>query len=243
MIEQVGLEKKGWRQDQASVSARPSRPRRLARLMGMLVLVASLITVITALLIYLDVSYRYRQRLLAPADVDQRPVALVFGAGIYPNGQLTPVLADRVSTAVDLYNQGKVSRLLMSGDNRFEDYNEPAAMGAYASSLGVPASALAYDYAGRRTYDSCYRLKNIFGQDRAVLVTQTFHLPRALYLCQQFGVDAVGVSADLRPYRGAGWFSLRETFARMRAWYDIYVQHPPVVGGDPIDIFAIDDTL
>ena len=206
----------------------------------MLALVFFLITVIVASLVYLDVSYRYRQRLLAPADVDQRPVALVFGAGIYPNGQLTAVLADRVSTAVDLYNRGKVSKLLMSGDNRFEDYNEPAAMGAYARNLGVPASALAYDYAGRRTYDSCYRLKNIFGEDRVILVTQSFHLPRALYLCQQFDVDAVGVSADLRPYRAAGWFSLRETFARLRAWYDIHVQNPPVVGGDPIDIFATD---
>ncbi len=170
--------------------------------MGLLVLLSSLLAIVAASLVYLDVSYRYRQRLLAPVDVDQRAVALVFGAGIYPNGQLTPVLADRVRTAADLYQQGKVSKLLMSGDNRFEDYNEPAAMGAYARSLGVPASALAYDYAGRRTYDSCYRLKNIFGQDRAVLVTQTFHLPRALYLCQQFDVDAVGVSADLRPYRG-----------------------------------------
>ena len=203
-------------------------------------LIGSLIAIVAALLVYLDVSYRYRQRLLSPEDIDQRPVALVFGAGVYPNGQLTPVLADRVRTAADLYNQGKVSKLLMSGDNRFLDYNEPAHMGDFARSLGVPTSALAYDYAGRRTYDSCYRAKHIFGQDRLVLVTQAFHLPRALYLCQQLDIDAVGVSADLRPYRGAAWFSLRETLARIRAWLDVHVRAPAVVGGEPIDIFSPD---
>ena len=204
--------------------------------------IGSLIAIVAALLVYLDVSYRYRQRLLTSEAVDQRPVALVLGAGIYPNGQLTPVLADRVRTAADLYHQGKVSMLLMSGDNRFLDYNEPARMGDFARSLGVPASALAYDYAGRRTYDSCYRAKHIFGQDQVVVVTQAFHLPRALYLCQQLDIDAVGVSADRRPYRGAAWFSLRETLARIRAWGDIHVREPAVVGGEPIDIFAPDHT-
>jgi SanA protein len=208
----------------------------------MIALFGSFLAILAAALVYLDVSYRYRQRLLSPETVDQRPVALVFGAGVYPNGQLTPVLADRVRTAADLYHQGKVSKLLMSGDNRFLDYNEPAHMGDFARNLGVPASALAYDYAGRRTYDSCYRAKHIFGQDRLVLVTQAFHLPRALYLCQQLDIDAVGVSADRRSYRAAAWFSLRESFARIRAWLDVHVQAPAVVGGEPIDIFSADYT-
>jgi len=209
---------------------------------AMIALFGSFLALLAAALIYLDVSYRYRQRLLSPEAVDQRPVALVFGAGVYPNGQLPPVLADRVRTAADLYHQGKVSKLLMSGDNRFLDYNEPAHMGDFARGLGVPTSALAYDYAGRRTYDSCYRAKHIFGQDRLVLVTQAFHLPRALYLCQQLDIDAVGVSADLRPYRGAAWFSLRETLARIRAWLDVHVRAPAVVGGEPIDIISPDYT-
>lgn len=218
----------------------PSFPRRAASALAVAALFGSFLALSAAALIYLDVSYRYRQRLLPPEDIEQRPVALVFGAGVYPNGQLTTVLADRVRTAADLYQQGKVSKLLMSGDNRFLDYNEPARMGDYARSLGVPASALAYDYAGRRTYDSCYRAKHIFGQDRLVLVTQAFHLPRALYLCQQLDIDAVGVSADRRSYRAAAWFSLRETLARIRAWLDVHARPPAVVGGEPIDIFSPD---
>lgn len=224
------------------VRGRPPFPRRAASVLAMAALFGSVLALSAAALIYLDVSYRYRQRLLSPKEVEPRPVALVFGAGIYPNGQLTTVLADRVRTAADLYQQGKVSKLLMSGDNRFLDYNEPARMGDYARSLGVPASALAYDYAGRRTYDSCYRAKHIFGQDRLVLVTQAFHLPRALYLCQQFDIDAVGVPADRRSYSAAAWFSLRETLARLRAWVDVHVRAPAVVGGEPIDIFSSDYT-
>ncbi len=106
-MEHVGIDQKRWRQERTSVSGRPSTPRRLAKLMVMLALLGSLVVVVIAALVYLDVSYRYRQRLLAPEDIDHRPVALVFGAGVYPNGQLTPVLADRVRTAVELYEPGQ----------------------------------------------------------------------------------------------------------------------------------------
>ncbi len=250
MIDRVTSDGGRWKQGRSSVtggdrlssSRRPSFLCRLLSGVAKIALIGSLIAIGAALLAYLDVSYRYRQRLFAPETVDQRPVALVLGAGIYPDGQLTPVLADRVRTAADLYHQGKVSKLLMSGDNRFQHYNEPARMGDFARSLDVPAAALAYDYAGRRTYDSCYRTKHIFGQDQVVVVTQAFHLPRALYLCQQLDIDAVGVSADRRPYRGAVWFSLRETLARIRAWIDVHVREPAVVGGEAIDIFSADYT-
>jgi SanA protein len=130
---------------------------------------------------YLDVSYHYRGNIVTPAEIEEPAVVLVLGAGIYPSGQLSVVLKDRMLTAIDLYREGKARRLLLSGDNRFVDYDEPGRMADFARSQGVPEAVLAYDYAGRRTYDSCYRARHIFGQRRLIIVTQAFHLPRALY--------------------------------------------------------------
>jgi SanA protein len=166
-------------------------------------------------------------------------VAIVFGAGLTRSGFPTAVLQDRVAEAAKLYFSGKVEKLLLSGDNRSVDHNEPGAMRQYALLLGVPADALVLDYAGRRTYDTCYRAKAIFGVTQAILVTQTFHLPRALYLCNALGVQAVGVSADLRHYRWPSvlYWNVRELFASAAALWDVYVAHPVPVLGDPEPIF------
>ncbi len=205
-------------------------------------LVVGILLLAWGLYMYLDVSWRYRDRVRTPETLEPRPVALIFGAGVYPDGRLSPMLADRVETGVSLYRAGKVQKLLMSGDNRVLTYNEPWHMGDYAVAHGVPESALAFDYAGRRTYDSCWRAKHIFGLEEVVVVTQGFHLPRALYLCQSMGLDAVGVAADRRAYprRVLVWLHLREVLARIWAWLDIHWLHPQPVGGDPIDIFAPD---
>ncbi len=178
-------------------------------------------------------------RFANPQAVPPRPVALVLGAGLWPDGSPTPVLRDRVATAADLYFAGKVQKLLLSGDNRFVSYNEPAAMARYARSLGVPAEALVLDYAGRRTYDSCYRARVIFGVTAVVVVTQRFHLPRAVYTCRALGLDAVGVAADRRRYRRgpALYWGLREFPATLRALVDVHLTHPLPVLGEPEPIF------
>jgi len=129
-----------------------------------------------------------------------QPVAIVFGAGLWVDGTPTNILRDRIATAADLFFKGKIQKILMSGDNRFIDYNEPGAMWDYALSLGVPESAMVLDYAGRRTYDTCYRAKAIFGVPSAILVTQRFHLPRALYTCNALGLNATGVPSDAPNY-------------------------------------------
>jgi SanA protein len=180
-----------------------------------------------------------RGRVYTVADVPARRVAIVFGAGLWRDGSPTPILYDRVATAADLYHAGKVEKLLLSGDNRFVDYNEPAAMRELALTLGVPDEDIVLDYAGRRTYDTCYRAKAIFGVTQAILVTQEFHLPRALYLCNQLGLDAVGVNADLRDYRRASvlYWNLRELIATTAAVWDVTVRHPVPVLGDPEPIF------
>ncbi|MBN1936793.1 MAG: YdcF family protein [Anaerolineae bacterium] len=146
-------------------------------------------------------------------------------------------LADRVWTAAELYQSGKVRKLLMSGDNRFVDYNEPGAMRQYALDLGVPDGDIVLDYAGRRTYDTCYRAGYIFGVQEAVLVTQHFHLDRALYLCDSLGIDAVGVAADRQPYAAVHFWWWREVAAMTNAWLDLNVLHPTPVLGEKLPIF------
>jgi len=180
-----------------------------------------------------------RQKIVPLTEVASHRVAIVFGAGLWRDGTATPVLHDRVQTAANLYLAGKVERLLMSGDNRFVDYNEPAVMRDLALSLGIPEDAIVLDYAGRRTYDTCYRAKAIFGVKSAILVTQAFHLPRAIYLCDQLGIDSVGVEADLRTYRKSSllYWNLRELFATVAALWDVNISHPVPVLGDPEPIF------
>jgi vancomycin permeability regulator SanA len=157
--------------------------------------------------------------------VENKPVGLVLGAGVYGKTP-SPVLEDRLLTAYDLYQKGKIKKLILSGDNRQEDYNEPMVMKKYLLAKGVKENDLVLDYAGLRTYDSCYRLKEIFGQNSAIIITQSFHLPRALYLCNRFGVKSVGVSADKRRYLDIEKFYTREFFAIWQALWETNVTKP-----------------
>jgi SanA protein len=178
---------------------------------------------------------RMYQQMEAPAE----RVAIIFGAGLRYDGSPTAMLRDRVLTGADLYFTGKVEKLLMSGDNRFVEYNEPEAMRQFAMSVGVPPDAIVLDYAGRRTYDTCYRAKAIFGLDSALLVTQGFHLPRALFLCNMLGVQAQGVEADNCYWTGSPFvWDVREQLATVAAFRDLYVSSPSLVLGDPEPMFV-----
>jgi SanA protein len=170
------------------------------------------------------------------------PVAIVFGAGLWRDGTPTTVLRDRITTAAELYFSGKVQKILMSGDNSYLDYNEPGAMRDYALKLGVPDSAIVQDYAGRRTYDTCYRARNIFGLKHAILVTQSFHLPRALYTCNALGVKAEGVASDMHDYRLLSrlYWQVRELPATLTALLDVHILKPEPILGKPEPIFPAD---
>jgi SanA protein len=169
-------------------------------------------------------------------DAPAQPVALVFGAAYWPGGRLSDVLADRMDTAIGLYRDGRVNKLLLTGDNQVADYNEPAAMARYAQAQGVPSEALVLDYAGRRTYDSCYRAQAIFGVERAVLVTQAFHLPRALYTCERLGLEVIGVPAHERRFVYDDRYRTRELLALTRAWLDVNLLRPSPLLGDSIPV-------
>ena len=163
----------------------------------------------------------YAGRIHSPSSASSEQVAIVFGAAVYGDGRLSSILRDRMETAIALYQSGKVNKILVSGDNSFDDYNEPGAMMAYAIERGIPTEDIQPDYGGRRTYDTCYRAREIFQLDSAILVTQMFHLPRALFTCRLLGVESIGVYADNRSYRGARWYEFRETAATLYALWDI----------------------
>lgn len=171
--------------------------------------------------------WRFGGRIYDAAAAPARPVAIVYGAGLRRDGTPTTVLSDRIRTAVGLYQAGKVERILMSGTVR-DNYDEPGAMAAAATKLGVPSEDIWIDPAGVRTLDSCARAAGLFGVRSALLVTQRYHLPRALALCSAVGIEADGVAADLSPYsaRSRRFWELREYPASLVAAIEALLARP-----------------
>lgn len=172
------------------------------------------------------VELRYAHRILPRAEVPHQPVALVYGAGLAPGGVPSPVLAQRLDTAVALFHAHQVDRLLLSGDNSDRFHDETEAMVRYVLARGVPASAVSGDDAGLSTYDSSVRARTVFGLHQVVLVTQRFHLTRALYIANSVGLDAWGVAADEgrpRTHR----YMLRETLSRVLALGMVWTNAEP----------------
>jgi len=204
-----------------------------------LILVLSVISFVGLIISRFFTSLYASTRTYSMEKAPKQPVAIVFGAGLRRDGTPTMVLRERITTAVELYKAGKVKKLLLSGDNRYDDYNEPEAMRQYALSLGVPNEDMVLDYAGRRSYDTCYRARHIFNVRNAILITQPFHLPRALYTCNSLGVAAIGIPANqlsYRPHIMAFW-NLRESLATVVALWEVNISHPVPVLGQPEPIF------
>jgi SanA protein len=174
------------------------------------------------------------------ASVPASQVALVPGAGITADGRPTLALRDRIDGAIQLYRAGKVQKILMSGDNSTIYYNEPGVMANYAMEQGIPESDIVLDYAGRRTYDTCYRAKEIFGLESVIITTQKYHLPRMVFLCEQFGLKTYGMPVNQSDYllnRYVFW-KAREVLATFAAYLDIYILKPEPILGSPEPIFT-----
>ncbi|MGW2744885.1 SanA/YdcF family protein [Streptomyces sp. NPDC001450] len=163
-------------------------------------------------------------RLRTTADVPRTDVAVVFGAGLW-DGEPSPYLAHRLDAAAKLYRAGRIKVVLVTGDNSREDYDEPDAMRTYLGKHGVPDDRIVSDYAGFDTWDSCVRARKIFGVDRAVLISQGFHIRRAVALCEAAGVDSYGIGVDAK--HDVTWYygGTREVFAAAKAALDS-VFHP-----------------
>ncbi|HLL65957.1 MAG TPA: ElyC/SanA/YdcF family protein [Micromonosporaceae bacterium] len=165
--------------------------------------------------------------------VPAAPVALVLGTQVDPGGVPSPFLAARLAIAQRLFVAGRVQAILVSGDHGRWEYDEPDAMRRWLVEHGVPQGRIVLDHAGFDTYDSCARAGRIFGVRRAVVVTQTYHLPRAVTLCRRLGVDAVGVGDDTvrqytRPWRAS---ATREYGACVKAVVDVASHRDPVFLG------------
>ncbi|MGW0609918.1 SanA/YdcF family protein [Streptomyces sp. NPDC002788] len=165
-------------------------------------------------------------RLRTAADVPRTEVAVVFGAGLW-DGEPSPYLAHRLDAAAGLYREGRVKVVLVTGDNSRADYDEPDAMRVYLTRHGVPDGRIVSDYAGFDTWDSCVRAKKIFGVDKAVLISQGFHIRRALALCRAAGVESYGVGVDA--VHDATWYygGAREILAAGKAALDAVFRPDP----------------
>ncbi|MGW3268513.1 SanA/YdcF family protein [Streptomyces sp. NPDC001056] len=169
-------------------------------------------------------------RMRTVADAPKAPVAVVFGAGLW-NGEPSPYLARRLDATAALYHAGRIRAVLVTGDNSRKDYDEPDAMRTYLTEHGVPGRRIVRDYAGFDTWDSCVRAKKIFGVDRAVLVSQGFHIRRAIALCEAAGVDSYGVGVD-EPHDVTWYYGgTREVFAAGKALLDTLFRPNPTFLG------------
>ena len=171
------------------------------------------------------------------ASLPEANCILVLGSRIYSDTSLSAVLQDRVDYAIALYEAGKADRLLFSGDHGQTEYDEVNAMMNYAVSQGVPEEAIFLDHAGFSTYETMVRARDVFCVKSAIIVTQQFHLPRAVYLAQKLGIDAYGVNSDPRRYLYATRDELRESLARVKDFFYVNVFLPkPTYLGEPIPI-------
>lgn len=196
-------------------------------------LLYQLIAVLACLILFPAMVVKYASdKIISIEDVSETNVAIVFGAGIRSNDTPSDMLSDRLNVAAKLYESGSVKRILVSGDNSVEGYSEPDVMkDTLMDEYGIPEEVIFADYAGRRTYDTCARAHDLWGVDNAVLVTQGYHLPRAVFTCENLGVESIGVSASLRPYVFESKYKAREFLAIDKAALDIFILHPKYIGG------------
>ncbi len=166
---------------------------------------------------------------------------IVLGCLVHSDGELSDMLRDRLDTAISLYEKGAAPKLLMSGDHGTDDYDEVNAMKKYATELGVPSEDVFMDHAGFSTYETVCRAKEVFGAKKVIIVTQQYHLYRALYIAERLGLEAYGVPSDLHTYAGQSKRDLREFLARNKDFIMCIFKPAPKYLGDPIPLTGSGD--
>lgn len=179
---------------------------------------------------------RFRSSIVSIDDADHAPVVIVLGAKVKADGTPSDILRDRLLAAIDLYRAGSVDKILVSGDDGQVEYDEVNAMRRYLLAADVDADDIFLDHAGFDTYDSMIRAKKVFGVTKAIVVTQAYHLPRALYLANAFGIDVQGVAADRQHYVGILRYEARELLADVKAVIDVVFHASPHFLGETIDV-------
>ena len=182
-----------------------------------------------------------KAHILSPEDaakLENVDCILVLGCAVWDNGQPSHMLGDRLQRSLELYEKGAANKLLMSGDHGQDSYDEVNVMKSFAVGSGVPAENVFMDHAGFSTYESMYRAKEIFQADKIIIVSQEYHLYRAIYIARQLGIEAYGVSADYRSYVGQGARDFREVLARAKDWVGCIFKPEPTYLGETIPIWS-----
>ncbi|MDP3306169.1 MAG: ElyC/SanA/YdcF family protein [Erysipelotrichaceae bacterium] len=177
-----------------------------------------------------------KDQIISLNDINDSECILVLGAGVWQNNQPSPMLKDRLDRSVDLFEKGVAPYLVMSGDHGQKNYDEVNVMKDYVKDAGIDSDLVYMDHAGFSTYESLYRLKYIFKAERVIIVTQKYHLYRALYIANALGLDAVGVSAQEINYSGQSVRDLREVLARNKDFFSVIFFPKPSIMGDPIPL-------
>ncbi len=202
------------------------------------VVLVGLVSCVLGVLPWLGMRFGARWAVASVGSAPKRDVALILGAGITADKRPSTVLQRRIDVGVALYKAGKVRKLLMSGDNSEALYDEVTVMKNAAVAAGVPSDDVLLDYAGFRTLDSCVRLRKVFGQTQAIVVSQGFHLARTIHLCRWAGVEVIGLEAiDDRGRSSRMVSTIREVSASLQGWVETHwFGRSAKFLGDPIDI-------
>lgn len=192
---------------------------------------------VTAIIINQDILSRTKPHIFAELEnIPNSQAALILGARVYTNGNMSDILADRSIKALELYQDKKVEKILVSGDHGTVDYDEVKVVRDFLLQNDIPEEDIFLDHAGFDTYDSLYRAKHIFQVETLIVVTQEFHLPRAVYIGQSLGIETYGYIADRQTYLAARWNNLRESLARIKAFLDVSTNAQPKFLGEAIPI-------
>lgn len=209
--------------------------KKLSKL-GKFLFFVGIVGIIAIFIIDLWVTSSTKDQIISITDIESADCILVLGAGVWADNQPSPMLKDRLDRSVELFEADAAPYLVMSGDHGQQDYDEVNVMKDYAIGAGVESNLIYMDHAGFSTYESLYRLKYIFKAEKIIIVTQKYHLYRALYIANALGLDAVGVAASEIRYGGQSIRDFREVLARNKDFFNVLFRPKPTYLGDLIPL-------
>lgn len=209
--------------------------KKLIKVLVILVLIGVIVALATNIIVSLSAKKHFESNYdnLKKSEYD---AIIVLGCGVYSDGTPSRMLCDRLNTAIELYNSGVCNKIIMSGDHGTDGYDEVNTMFDYAVDRGVSPDDIFLDHAGFSTYETMYRAMYIFELNSAIVVTQEYHLYRAVYDCRAMGIDAIGVAATSDPFPGQSLYSTREFLARIKDCFYCIVKPKPTFLGETVDI-------
>lgn len=208
--------------------------KKIVKILRVVSLCLAVLGIASLIIVNLHVKSAAGEHFLSPtqaAQLEDADCIIVLGCGVGADGSLSGMLRDRLTRGLELYSSGAAKKLLMSGDHGRADYNEVGAMKQYAIDNGVPSEDVFMDHAGFSTYETMYRARDVFKARKVIIVTQEYHLYRAVYIARQLGLEAYGVSSDLHSYSGQGMRNFREVLARFKDFtYTVFMPEPTFLG-------------